>query len=364
MSQTSKSPRRVAQVALHIGQCALPTYAHRFSPKTYTQPQLFACRVLKQLWKTNYRGAMVRLQDNPTLQQDLGLQRVPHFTTLQKASRRLLHLQRVGALIRRTLRAATPRRTVAVAAIDSTGFGQTNRSPHCAAAMKRYDEKSLENKGKTLARRGFTKLGLLVDTTTHMIHALHTGMGPQPDVDELQPLLKRCLARRSIGVLVADAGYDSEANHQYLRDQLKVRSVIPAKAGRRSDKLPRGRYRRLMRQRFAKKTYRHRVQVETVMSMIKRNLDHFTRARKQITRQHEVAIKALTHNIMILQRVMGGFLHSLSISVCPIRRATTPTSLTPTRIGTIVFALPCWNGVCICCPRGGGMSVPVIRTGN
>ena len=48
MSTTSKSPRKVLQVALVVARKALPAYAHRFSPKKFTQHQLFACLVLKE----------------------------------------------------------------------------------------------------------------------------------------------------------------------------------------------------------------------------------------------------------------------------------------------------------------------------
>ena len=64
MSTTSKSPRKVAQVALEIATEALPRFAHRFSPKKFTQPQLFACLVLKQFHKTDYRGITAILADN------------------------------------------------------------------------------------------------------------------------------------------------------------------------------------------------------------------------------------------------------------------------------------------------------------
>jgi len=37
----------VALVALKVARDALPAYAHRFSPKTYTQHQLFACLALR-----------------------------------------------------------------------------------------------------------------------------------------------------------------------------------------------------------------------------------------------------------------------------------------------------------------------------
>src|SRR6516164_2791718 len=104
MSTLSKSPLRVARQALAVGADALPLYAHRFSPKVYTQPQLFACLVLKTFFKTDYRGMAEKLHDLTDLTRVLGLRRVPHFTTLQKASRRLLRQPRARRLLHRTIR--------------------------------------------------------------------------------------------------------------------------------------------------------------------------------------------------------------------------------------------------------------------
>ncbi len=42
---TSKSPRRVLQVAYESARGALPAYGHKFSPHKFTQPQLLACLV-------------------------------------------------------------------------------------------------------------------------------------------------------------------------------------------------------------------------------------------------------------------------------------------------------------------------------
>jgi hypothetical protein len=89
MSTTSKSPRKVALVALGIGKKALSTYSHLFSPKVYTQPQLFACLVLKEFFKTDYRGVAGILGDTPGLCQGIGLAKVPHWTTIQKAPQAL-----------------------------------------------------------------------------------------------------------------------------------------------------------------------------------------------------------------------------------------------------------------------------------
>jgi hypothetical protein len=52
-------------VALQIGRQALPDYCHRFSPKVFTQPQLLACLILKQFFKTDCRGITGILADTP-----------------------------------------------------------------------------------------------------------------------------------------------------------------------------------------------------------------------------------------------------------------------------------------------------------
>jgi uncharacterized membrane-anchored protein len=46
--------------------------------------------------------------------------------------------------------------------------------------------------------------------------------------------------------------------------------------------------------------YGQRWQVETVNSMIKRNLGPATRARSAVGRRHELLLRVLTHNIMLL----------------------------------------------------------------
>src|SRR5262249_59956247 len=104
MSTLTKSPVRVARRALGAGTYALRRYAHKFSPKVYTQPQLFACLVLKAFFKTDYRGVADLLRDLADLRGALALDQVPHYTTLQKAAQRLLTLRRAGRLLTVTVR--------------------------------------------------------------------------------------------------------------------------------------------------------------------------------------------------------------------------------------------------------------------
>jgi hypothetical protein len=63
MASTSKSPKRVLAEALAVGRRTLPDYAHKYSPKKFTQPQLFACLVLKEFLKIDYRRLTQHLRE-------------------------------------------------------------------------------------------------------------------------------------------------------------------------------------------------------------------------------------------------------------------------------------------------------------
>jgi hypothetical protein len=86
----TKSPRRVAREALAVARQALPDYTCPTSRKDYTQAQLFAVLALRTFLKTDYRGVVAFLEDFPELRADLGLAKVPHYSTLCYAERRLL----------------------------------------------------------------------------------------------------------------------------------------------------------------------------------------------------------------------------------------------------------------------------------
>ncbi len=77
-------------------------------------------------------------------------------------------------------------------------------------------------------------------------------------------------------------------------------SVIPAKAGRPTDKLPKGKWRWLMATNFNAEDYGQRWQVETVMRMIKARQGESLAARSDATRRDELGLMAVTHNVMIL----------------------------------------------------------------
>src|SRR3954466_13127527 len=86
----TKSPLAVARQAIDVAAASLPPYSSARSRHDYTQPQLFAALALKQFFKTDYRGIAAILADSADLRRELGLPKVPHYSTLAYAAARLL----------------------------------------------------------------------------------------------------------------------------------------------------------------------------------------------------------------------------------------------------------------------------------
>jgi hypothetical protein len=149
-----------------------------------------------------------------------------------------------------------------------------------------------------------------VAAASHRVLAARAALDNGSDAPDFDPLLYKAWRRASVRTVVADAGYDSEANHRIARLDMGVRSVIPAKIGRPSAKSPVGRYRRLMRQRFARKAdkraYGQRSQIETVNSMMKRNFGEHLRSIRPSRRKQEMLFRSVIHNLLLGPRPKKG----------------------------------------------------------
>jgi hypothetical protein len=304
--QTSKSPRMVMRTALAIAQEALPAYAHTCSPKRFTQPQLFACLVLKSMLDLDYRGIAALLADCTELRGAVGLTRTPHFTTLQKAAARLLRRAIARALFDQLVRQAEQcqllSRSPSTVAVDSSGFEALHTSRYFVRRRQRGQRKARNPLYLTTTYRRFPKAALVVDCRTHLILASDAMRGPSPDILHLDRVMVDAFTRRRMGTALLDAGYDAEWAHELLRHDMGIRSIIPPRIGRPTARPPTGRYRAQMRRRFPRKTYGQRWQVETVFSMIKRRQGECLRANTYHAQCRAITLKALTHNIMILWR--------------------------------------------------------------
>ncbi len=90
MSRTTKSATEFATTTYDAARRAFSDFSGPFSPRKFTQPQIVTMLALRQFFKLDYRGTVDRLREWKELRDAIELRRVPHFTTLIHAEKRLL----------------------------------------------------------------------------------------------------------------------------------------------------------------------------------------------------------------------------------------------------------------------------------
>ncbi len=288
--ETNRSALQLMLRAYDMGQRIWPDYSSSFSRQDFTQPQLFACLVVREGLKFSYRRAEAFLLDVPHWLARINLTRAPDHNTLWRAFGKLITPRRVKKALDLMAEDADDLANELASkplTIDSTCYEPRHRSAHydrvCRKMQREAGEKYAKppgiwgkkvNASRRRKLRGMPKLSLAVAAASHRILSAKAMLGNGSDAPDFEPLLLQAWRRGPVKTVVADAGYDSEKNHQIARHDMNVRSIMPPKIGRPSTKPPAGRYRRLMKQRFALKAdaqaYGQRSQSETVNSMMKR----------------------------------------------------------------------------------------------
>jgi len=301
--------------AYELAKLTLPDYSSKFSRKDFTLPQLFACLVLREHQKKSYLGVEALLEDSPSWRAAIGLSRTPDSNTLWRAFQDLVKpggLQRMlDQMAAEAKRRGLIRGRLRPVALDSTMFESHHVSRHFEKRQRQTARqncketvKNRANRRRRAVHKRLPKLSLAVASASHVILAARATTGSGGDQPFFEPLLREAQQRAKFHAAVADAGFDSEANHRVARQDLGVRSIIPPNAGRPTSKPASTPYRRLMEQRFQRKAdqkcYGQRWQVETVNSMLKRNLGSALRARTARRRSKELLLRVVTHNLMIL----------------------------------------------------------------
>lgn len=304
-------------VAYHLARLTLPEHSCKFSRHDFTLAQLFACLVVREHFGLSYRRTEALLADSPAWLADVGLARAPDHNTLWRAFESLLKTHRCQRMLDLLARLFNTAKLLTVRhkplAIDSTCFERHHRSAHYDRRCRHMANKPRKRPGKwgrsvnaTRSRRvrAQPKLAIAVDAGCHLILSARARLGNGSDAPDFDHLLFHAWRRANVKVVVADAGYDSESNHRIARQDMGVRSIIPAMIGRPTQKLPSGRWRRHMAKRFKRKAdqkpYAQRSQSETAHSMIKRNLGSALRSRTPERQKKEMMLRVLVHNIALL----------------------------------------------------------------
>jgi hypothetical protein len=211
----------------------------------------------------------------------LQLSRIPHYTTLQKFTDRI-NIIILGKIISSFILFTGTRHIFT--GIDATGFKITHASEYYSSRAK--------------LRKKYTKLSIGADVLNQIICYIKIRRAPiRHDNIDFKPIVTKISKLKSLSVVVADKGYDSEENHVIIREKLNAFSVIPS----RYEQVPvwktHGRYRKEMKRGYNKILYNQRNKDETIVSVIKRLFgEHITSILVRM-QNRELTFRCIAYNV-------------------------------------------------------------------
>jgi hypothetical protein len=133
----------------------------------------------------------------------------------------------VGETVRRLRSTRRKGHRRARVGVDATGLAQ--------GAVSTFFVRRLHHHGqKPLPWRHWLKWVIVADLDQQFLLSQSARRGPWNDCASLPTVVKMAARRTPIGLVLADAEFDSERNHTYIRQQLGAQSVIPAKRGKKT----------------------------------------------------------------------------------------------------------------------------------
>ena len=260
----------------------LNLYSCKYSKKIYTQHQLLVLILFKDFRNQHYREFIEDVGDMERVQEILDLSIIPHFTTLQKYLCRIKSLY-LRFTFRKTLNMFYSNdEIIPITAIDSSGF----TSGYCSHYLS-------ERTGKL--RKHFLKTSISVDTEKQVITGFVASNSRVHDTRHAVRLLRQCHKIRKSDCYVMDRGYDSEAIHHLIREDLHANSVIPIRSWK--NETIGGIYRQEMARQFNDTIYPRRQLVENKFSVLKRKFGGDLKARRFIMQMKEIANKMIVCNL-------------------------------------------------------------------
>lgn len=287
-------------------------YTSKFSKKTYTLHQHIVLLAVRE-----YKGGIgferfcEELPDYQPLLDFLGLQKIPHFTTLHKVS------QRLSGKILEDLFLGFARRAKFRAGIDSTGLSCQYSTHYYEQRLEHFRKNKNKKPGRPKKRRKKKHQynNLLIDLDNQLVLAAVLLRGSQSDNKKFRPTMKKAkeLFKQIISV-DADKGYDAEYNHEFVVEtinadnHIKLRNIdVPIRRTRGEN---RKKAKRKNQKMIGRPRKNHRNKAETIMFVIKKVFGEHLTAKKATNQRQQTRFRIIAYNAYRLTKspLIEGFL--------------------------------------------------------
>ena len=257
-------------------------YSNRFSRKDFTQVQHLFLLVYKQFRKFTFEELMNDLEDNNTLKVYLGLNKLPHYSTLIKFAKRMPMFV-IDKLLLAFKQIIPKRKKVA---IDATGISLDNASPHYCKRI-----------GKPYQKRPFMKTTFIVDIEQYLILICKQRKKSRHDTKDAKPAITKLAKHYHPEIFYGDRGYDDNNIFKQCFEKLKAYPLILQKNQNVPKHRKSGAYRKITCDVFDYGEYLQRNKIETCNSMFKRRFGSNVKAKLDKTQRVNILLRVIAFNI-------------------------------------------------------------------
>ena len=289
-------------------------YGSKFSKKIYTLHQHIVLLALREYHKgIGFRQLCELLPDYNLLLVFLGLENIPHFTTLHKVSQRLK-----GTLVE-SIFLGFARRAKFRTGIDSTGLSLQHSTYYYEQRLEHFRKAKKRKPGRPKKRRRkkHQYTSIFADLDGRMILSTKLLRGKKSDNRMMIPTIEK--AKELFNQIIsndADKGYDAEYNHEYNNEVIGAEDYIKLKNKEVPVRRTRGANRKKAKAKARRKKGRprknHRNKIESIIFVLKKVLGEHISATSAAGQRQQTRFRIIAHNAYVkAKRFLIGFLRHL-----------------------------------------------------
>ena len=289
MKIISNKFNKVADFCYELFQIAeMPLHFSKYSNKIYSNYKHLFLLVYKQFRKFTYEELLTDLAGNKSLRIYLGLNKLPHYTTLIKFAQRmpLIILDKLLLAFKKLI--PKPRKV----AIDATGITLDNASPHYCKRI-----------GLKTKKRPFMKTTFVVDIERYFILLCKTRKKARHDTKDAKPAIKKLAKHYKPNIFYADRGYDDNNVFELVFEKLKAYPLIFQKNQHVPKHRRKGRYRKETFDVFDYGEYLQRNNIESLIGVFKKRFNSNVKSRNCKLQKVEILTRVIAFNIDRLIRI-------------------------------------------------------------
>ena len=281
--------KKVADFCYELFQIAeIPIHFSKYSNKIFTNFQHLFLLVYKQFRKFTYEELLTDIAGNNDLRVYLGLNKLPHYTTLIHFAKRLplTIFEKLVSSFKKII--CKPKKV----AIDATGISLDNASKHYCKRI-----------GVSYKQRPFLKTTFIVDIEQYIILMAKTRKKPRHDTIDAKPMIKKLSEEYNPEIFYADRGYDDNKIFKLCFEKLKAYPLILQRRLEIPKHRRKGNYRKQTINEFDYGEYLQRNKIETLNSMFKKRFGSKILSRNNKMQKIDLLSRVIAFNIDRLIRI-------------------------------------------------------------